>query len=175
MTQHDHDFETPQPNKADIMAQLAALFPPEFVHPYPDALIEIAYGMPGNISKAQLFSAFQLEAAADFAIARNLRGCNIYVGPTLKRDDTPPFARTNDTNFLAGLWSWTDHDAEGDFESARIKAMESNLAPGMIVETGTVPHLRAHVYYKIASAVTDAEELRGINRSLNKCLGGDPV
>ena len=84
MTKHDHDFETPQPNKADIMAQLAALFPPDFVHPYPDALIEIAYGMPGNISKAQLFSAFQLEAAADFAIARNLRGCNIYVGPTLK-------------------------------------------------------------------------------------------
>jgi hypothetical protein len=150
MSNLEHDFQTPQPSKADIMAHLMALFPPDFVHPYPDALIEIAYGMPGNINRAELFSAFKLEAAAEFAIARNLKGCNVYVGPTLKKGDTPPFARTEDKDFLAGLWSWADLDAKGDFETAGKRAMEAKLAPGIIVNTGTVPHLRAHVYYKIA-------------------------
>ena len=175
MSKLEHEFQTPQPNKADIMAQLTALFPPDFVHPYPDALIEIAYGMPGNIDKAELFSAFKLEAAADFAIAKNRRGCNVYIGPTLKKGGTAPFARTEDTDFLAGLWSWTDLDAEGDFETAGKRAIEANLAPGMIVTTGTVPHLRAHVYCKIAGGVTDGEELRRINQSVIKCLGGDAV
>ena len=67
--------KVPAPNKADILAHLTALFPPEFVHPYPDALIEIAYGMP-NPNKAELFSAFELNAAAEFAVIKNLSGCN---------------------------------------------------------------------------------------------------
>jgi hypothetical protein len=172
----EHDFQTPQPNKADIMAHLTALFPPPFVHNFPDAVIEIAYGKPdGKLDKAKLFSAFKLEEAADFAVAENRRGCNVYVGPTLKKGNTPPSARTNDTNFLAGLWSWTDLDAEGDFETASKRAMEAKLAPGMIVTTGTVPHLRAHVYCKIAGGVTDGEELERINQSVIGCLGGDAV
>jgi hypothetical protein len=172
----EHDFQTPQPNKADVMAHLTALFPPDFVHPYSDALIEIAYGMPdGKLNEAQLFSAFKLEEAADFAIAKNIEGNNVYVGPTLKKGDTPLSARTNDTNVLAGLWSWADLDAKGDFETASKRAMEAKLKPGMIVTTGTVPHLRAHVYCKIAGGVTDGEELCRINESVIGCLGGDAV
>jgi hypothetical protein len=172
----EHDFQTPQPNKADVMAHLTALFPPAFVHHFPDALIEIAYGMPGNKpNRAELFSAFKLEAAADFAIAKNRHGCNVYVGPTLKRGDTPPFARTNDTNVLAGLWSWADLDANGDFETAGKRAMEAKLKPGMIVTTGTVPHVRAHVYCMIEGGAADGDELRRINESVIGCLGGDAV
>ena len=51
------------PNKADIAAHLHALFPPTFVHLYPDAWIEIAYGNPatgGKPDEAQHFSAFDL-------------------------------------------------------------------------------------------------------------------
>jgi hypothetical protein len=175
MSNLEHDFQTPQPNKADVMAHLTALFPPTFVHNFPDALIEIAYGMPGHLDRAELFSAFKLDAAADFAIAKNRRGCNVYVGPTLKKGDTPPFARTEDKDFLAGHWAWTDYDGEGELESARSKAKELNLAPGIIVQTGTVPHLRAHVYYNIAGGVTDREELERINKSVIGCLGGDAV
>ena len=55
------DFETADaplcPNKADIAAQLYALFAPAFVHPHPDAWIEIAYGHPdtkgGAITEAR--------------------------------------------------------------------------------------------------------------------------
>src|SRR5215471_3457356 len=164
-----------EPNKAAVLEQLTALFPPEFVHPYPDALVEIAYGTPGNLDKAELFSAFKLDAAADFAIAKNRRGCNVYVGPTLKKGDTAPFARTKDTDFLAGLYMWTDHDAEGDFDRARAKAKELKLAPGMIVGTGATPHIRAHAYFKLSEPVTDGGVLRAANAALQKHLGGDPV
>ncbi len=34
------------PNKTDIAAHLHALFSPAFVHLFPDAWIEIAYGHP---------------------------------------------------------------------------------------------------------------------------------
>jgi hypothetical protein len=175
MTASAHNFQTAQPNRADILAHLSALFPPDFVHPYPDAQIEIAYGVPGRLDRAELFSAFDLEAAADFAVAKNSMGCNVYVGPTLKKGSATQSARTKDADFLAGIWTWSDHDTEGDFERAKSVAKGRGLAPGIIVGTGTVPHVRAHAYFKLAGGITDCEEMRAINRALQKCLGGDPV
>jgi phage gp37-like protein len=175
MTASVHNFQTAQPNRADIVAHLSALFPPDFVHPYPDAQIEIAYGVPGRLDRAELFSAFNLGAAADFAVAMNRGGCNVYVGPTLKTGSAAQSARTTDADFLAGIWTWSDHDAEGNFERAKSVAKECGLAPGIFVGTGTVPHVRAHAYFKLAGGVTDCEEMRAINRALQKCLGGDPV
>ena len=71
------DFETADaplcPNKADIAAQLYALFAPPFVHPHPDAWIEIACGHPdtkgGAITEARNYSAFELKQATEFAEA----------------------------------------------------------------------------------------------------------
>ena len=60
---------------------------------YPDAWIEIAYANPaggaGAVRAAEQFSAFQLEAAGDFAEAKNKRGFNIYVGVALAQGETP--------------------------------------------------------------------------------------
>jgi phage gp37-like protein len=175
MTASAPNFQTAQSDRADILAHLSALFPPGFVHPYADAQIEIAYGVPGSLDRAELFSAFRLEAAADFAVAKNSGGCNVYVGPTLKKGSAAKSARTRDADFLAGIWTWSDHDAEGDFERAKSIAKECGLAPGIVVGTGTVPHVRSHAYLKLAGGVTDCEEMRAINKALQKCLGGDPV
>jgi hypothetical protein len=170
-----HNFQTAQPERADILTHLSALFPPDFVHPYTDAQIEIAYGVPGRLDRAELFSAFNLEAAADFTVTKNRGGCNVYVGPTLKKSSAEQSSRTTDADFLAGIWTWSDHDAEGDLDRAKGIAGEHGLAPGIIVGTGTVPHVRAHAYFKLAVGVTDCEEMRAINKALQKCLGGDPV
>ena len=51
---------------------------------------------------------------------------------------------------------------------------ERDLAPAMIVTTGRVPHLRAHLYFRLADVVSP-EKLRAANESLVKCLGGDSV
>jgi hypothetical protein len=107
VTASAHNFQKAQPKRADMLAHLSALFPPDFVHPYPDAQIEIAYGVPGSLDRAELFSAFRLEAAADFAVAKNSRGCNVYVGPTLKKGSAAQSARTRDADFLAGICGLT--------------------------------------------------------------------
>lgn len=63
------------PNKAHISAHLSALFSPAFVHPHPDAWIEIAYGQPdGDLDAARNFSVFDLEKAVEFAVAKNAAG-----------------------------------------------------------------------------------------------------
>jgi hypothetical protein len=165
----------PAPSSADISAHLHALFPPAFVHGYPDALVEIAYGPPGNLNRAELFSAFRLDAATDFAVAQNLEGCNVYVGPTLKKGVTAPFGRTSKEDFLAGGWLWTEYDGPGEIDAASAKAAELGLAPGIIVDTGSTPHARAHVYYKLAGGIADLGEFEGVNRALQNHLGGDPV
>jgi AAA domain-containing protein len=166
---------SPQPNKADINSHLYALFPPDFVHQFPDALIEIAYGPPNNVNGARLFSVFKLDEATDFATAQNLKGHNVYVGPTLKHPHTAPFARTTDDDFLASLWAWTDNDAAGEVERALQVAKELNVEPGMLVGTGATPHVRAHGYFRLAEPVTDGAVLRTVNEALNKCFGGDAV
>ena len=66
-----------EPNRAAINQHLYALFHPDFVRAYPDAWIEIAYANPaagGGLRAAQQFSAFELEAAGDFAERKNRQG-----------------------------------------------------------------------------------------------------
>src|SRR3954451_2036324 len=100
------DDQTPtplSPNRADISAHLYALFDPAFVQPFPDAWIEVAYGHParGNkINEAQNFTAFELENAAEFALAKNKAGFNVYVGPALRQGDRPSNGRASADNFL---------------------------------------------------------------------------
>jgi hypothetical protein len=179
MNVHIHSFSeappAPQPNKADANSHLYALFPPDFVGGFPDSLIEIAFGPPGNVNQARLFSAFKLDEAADFAVAQNLQGYNVYVGPTLKHPHTAPFGRTEDKDFLASVWAWIDNDAAGEVEHALSLAKELNIEPGMLVGTGATPHVRAHGYFRLAEPITDPKALGAVNEALQQRFGGDAV
>src|SRR6516225_4715034 len=173
MSNLEHDFQTPQPNKADISKHLYALFPPKFVHKFPGALIEIAYGFPPD--RAQLFSAFDLGAVADFALARNLEGNNVYVGVALRKPGTNPAKRAGNSDVLASAFAYTDFDAAGALDRANQVVMDGGPKPAFMVMTGTVPHLRAHLYFELAAEVTDGETLRRANVALRDLLGGDDV
>ena len=62
----------PTPHTPDIAKHLYELFKPDFVHQYPDAWIEIAFGRPDEgPNKSQAFSAFHLKEAAEFAEKKN--------------------------------------------------------------------------------------------------------
>jgi hypothetical protein len=165
-----------QPNLADINAQLYGLFPPAFVHGYPDAKIEIAYSdSSGNVNQGQYFAAFDLEAAAKFAAAKNLEGRNVYVGVALRRGDTPPFGRASDKDFLASNFAWAEFDGAGDYERIADIIEAGQLEPAIVVTTGTRPHLRQHIYFSIEGGITDGDKLRTINKSLQELLGSDNV
>ena len=84
-----------KPNIAEISAHLHALFPPEFVHHFPDAQIEIIYGPPGVFTVARWFSAFDPKSIAEFVEVRNAEGDNIYVGAALRKGPVPESGRAN--------------------------------------------------------------------------------
>jgi hypothetical protein len=85
-----------QPNLADISAHLHALFHPAFVHGYPNAYIQIAFGHPnsGAVNDAQMWSAHDLKDAAKFIATKNAAGYNVYTSPPLLQfDRDPPMKR----------------------------------------------------------------------------------
>jgi hypothetical protein len=164
------------PNKADIAAHLYALFPPTFVQPYPAAWIEIAYADPAidEVNAAKNFSAFDLQAATEFAEKKNRAGFNIYVGPALRHGAKPSSGRAGFLSVLTASHSWVEFDKPGD--DARIGAIlkEKNLATSMIVVTGRTPCLRAHLYFRLTGSATPAE-LKEANEALKTLLGTDAV
>jgi hypothetical protein len=164
------------PNKADIAAHLYALFSPEFVQPFPDAWIEIAYADPatgGDPDKARNFSAFDLEKAVEFAVAQNSAGFNVYVGAALRHGERPG-GRSSGHHVLTSSHAWAEFDKPGD-EARIIAALkEKDLKPAIIVVTGTVPCLRAHLYFKLKGGATP-DQLRAANVALKTLLGTDAV
>jgi AAA domain len=168
--------EDPSPSIADVNAHLYALFPPAFVQAHPDGKIEIAYSdSSGNVNQGQYFAAFDLEAAAKFASAKNLEARNVYVGVALRRGDTPPFGRASDSDFLASNFAWAEFDGAGDYERIADIIEAVQLEPAIVVTTGTTPHLRQHIYFSIEGGITDGDKMRTINKSLQELLGSDHV
>jgi hypothetical protein len=175
MTKHEDSFTPalPQPDQEFMRAHLAFLFDPAFVHPYPDAQIEIAFGKKKPIF-AKLFSAFtNPQEIIDFAVARNLEGNNVYVGATLKCGDAPPLSRTTDDHFSAARCLYADHDDEGNVASALRKASAVDLPPAAIVYTGTKPSLRAQTYYLSDKPITDGNILERGNQAIAAYFGSD--
>jgi hypothetical protein len=163
------------PNKADISAHLYALFDPAFVQAHPDAWIEIAYGRPeGKLNAAANFSAFDVEKAVAFAVKKNKAGYNVYVGAALRQGEKPKMGRADGDHVLDASHAWAEFDGEGDAERIDAILKGHNLTPAMVVTTGTVPHLRAHLYFKLNGAVTPAK-LEAANTSLMKLFDSDVV
>jgi hypothetical protein len=164
------------PNKADISRHLYALFSPAFVQAHPDAWIEIAYANPatgGDPDKARNFSAFNLEAAVKFAVAQNNAGLNVYVGAALRHGDQPG-GRSSGHHVLTASHAWGEFDKPGDEVRITAALKEKNLTPAMVVTTGTVPNLRAHLYFRLDSGATP-DQLRAANTALKALLGTDAV
>jgi hypothetical protein len=165
------------PNIADINSHLHALFGPAFAQAYPDAWIEIAYGHAasgGAITDAQNYDVFDLKEAADFAEAKNKVGYNIYVGPALRNGKQPGDGRANDISVIDASHAWIEFDDAGDAERIDDLLRANNLNPALIVTTGTAPHLRAHLYFKLDGTVTP-DKLVAANTSLRNLLGSDTV
>ena len=164
-----------KPNVEDISAHLHALFPPGFVHHFPDAQIEVVYGPPGVFTGSRWFSAFDLKTIVDFVEVRNAYGDNVYIGAAMRKGPVPEKGRANTDNFLATSCGYAEFDGVGDAERIGAIMKEQRLEPAFIVTTGTTPCLRAHLYFRIKGGVTDAVMLKEINSRLRDLFGSDDV
>lgn len=166
-----------QPNLADIHAHFHALFHPAFTHQYPTAYIQIAYGHPNNgaVNEAQIWSAHDLRDAAKFAANKNAAGYNVYTSPALLQfDRDPPMKRAKDDRYLTSGFAWVEFDGAGDAERVNAILKEKQIIPALIVTTGTTPHPRMHVYFKVAD-IRDADQQKQINKAMQNLLGTDAV
>ncbi|MDI2076508.1 hypothetical protein ABIF68_010400 [Bradyrhizobium japonicum] len=166
-----------QPNRADISRHLFELFSPDFVQAFPDAWVEIAFADASSDWKpkdARHFSAFRLDEAAAYAERKNRDGYNIYVGVALRQGKTGSSGRAVDTNYLASQYLWVDFEQPGDDTRINEIMIAHQLQPSLIVETGHIPNLRAHLYFKLADTAS-GDQIRAANAALKTLLGTDTV
>ena len=92
----------------------------------------------------------------------------------MRQGERPASGRANRDHVVTATHSWTEYDAAGDDERIQALLKQHNLTPALVVTTGTVPHLRRHLYFGLDGAVT-REKLEAANTALCKLLGSDSV
>jgi len=145
-----------------------------------DGLIEIAWtrSTPDKSGRyplchAQLFQVDQIEEAIEEAYRQNcVPNQNVYVGAALRKPDTPPFGRGDDSDFYAATCVWADLD---DGDAARhARSRYAAAPPTRIVVTGRFPDLRAQCWWRLETPERDPERFRAMNEAVCAHLYGDP-
>ena len=150
---------------------------------YPDAWIEIAYANPaagGGLSTAEQFSAFELEAAGDFAERMNRKGRNVYVGVALRKGTTPATAngRASGENVLTACRAWTDFDGEGDAERVEAILQATGIQPAELVRPAAFRIAGSRCISSLLGKPSEdgldpgnptADELAAVNTALRDC------
>jgi AAA domain len=163
------------PNVTDINEMLHALFGPSFAQANPEAWIEIAFGRPGYpLQEAQNYGVFELEYVAKFAQAKNKDGYNIYIAPAARAGKQPRSGRSNREHVCTAAYAWVEFDDDGDAIRIQEILKANSLVPALVVTTGTVPHIRAHLYFRLDGTVTP-DQLEAANVALRDLLGTDDV
>jgi len=128
-----------RPNRADMRRHLEWLAEPVCCAS-PDLRVEIAWADPETgPNRAKTFQLEKLSDAVQFAAWINSKGCNVYVGATLKRADTPAKGRTRAEH--AALATCLPVDVDGDFETGARK-LGTVAKPQLLVLTGRTPEPR---------------------------------
>jgi hypothetical protein len=98
----------------------------------------------------------------------------VYVGAALRQGEMPEKGRANDNSFQAAAFAWAEFDGAGD--DARIDDIlkAHQLTPALVVTTGTVPHLRAHLYFPVDDGA-NREKLVAALKALKTLLKSDNV
>lgn len=164
------------PDLAGITAFFYAMFSPNFVQGRPNSWIEIAYSRPGRpLNKSRIFSAHDLKAIIDFVTKANAARFNVYVGAALRQGNHPLSGRANKSHFAAARYAWIEYDAAGDHERVVAICKAQRLEPALMVVTGNTPYKRCHLYFLLAEAISNPDELKAANSALKELFGSDHV
>jgi hypothetical protein len=86
----------------------------------------------------------------------------------------PKGGRAKDEHTLTSFHTWAEYDGQDDDKRIAVILKEHKLKPSMVVTTGTIPHPRRHLYFKLEGVVTP-ERLKAANSALKQLLGSDNV
>lgn len=150
-----------------------------FLDGFHDGLVELSWTdtKPDESGRyklrhARLFGTDQLDELVEEAARLNaVPMCNVYIGAALRRPDTAPFGRAKDNEAWALTAFYTDLDEDGAVPAAR--AVYGNAKPTMVVVTGTHPHKRAQLWWKLEEPATSPEHWETVLRGMAVAMGGD--
>lgn len=158
------------PNPDDIAWHIEWLVSPAR-SAYDDALIEIAHDMPGEGLKwARLFGLDELKQALEFAVSKNLDGCNVYIGAALRLPDAHRFKRASDEDFYVA--TAVPIDIDKDYDATRA-AMAAVCEDGCVVTTGLTPQRRSQHWTRLTEPCDSDLEFAHAFRGLVEHVGAD--
>lgn len=165
-----------EPDREAIKAHLSALFEPA-LDEYPEGLIEVCHG-PSKPDRAAYFGLDEsgIDAAADFAVAQNRQGQNVYVGANPRKPGTGP-GRAADSDVEIAFYQFADLDRQDAVTSyqSKLRAGDLIVKPTMYVMTGTIPNKRPHFYWRLEEPVANLPAWSERQRGIAQNLAGDPV
>lgn len=162
-----------QPDEGAIKEHLETLFAP-LREEYPRGLIEICHG-PDKPNKATYFN-MRPDGIADavaWAAMRSRAGENVYVGVNPRKPETDLKSRASDSDVQVAIWQFADIDKAEALDGLGRKLRA--LLPTFSVDTGTNPHRRPHLYWRLDEMVGNMAEWSHRQRGIAAVLGGDAV
>jgi hypothetical protein len=164
-----------EPNADQMLCHMEHLFGGD-LDGCQEGKIELAWtdANDGRLRHAAVFGTDELELLVRRAIEENrVPGQNVYIGQALRQEDTPPFGRCNDQDFLALTAFYVDLDDEGAADLAKAIYRRRDCLPTAVVVTGCSPYLRAQMLWRQETPERDADVCRRQNKALADALGGD--
>lgn len=145
-----------------------------------DGLIELAWtaSTPDKqgrhaLKHAVMFGTDRLDECVAEAVKQNsIPGQNVFIGAALRKPDTPPFGRGEDSDFYAATSLWIDIDEQAAAE--QLVERFSRCPPTTIVVTGRAPHIRVQCWWRLDEPIRDADQLRAQVAGLAAHFDGDP-
>lgn len=136
----------------------------------PDLRVELAWGDPAaGPNRSRTYAIGELSKAASFANWINRKGCNVYVGVTLKAADAPAKGRT--AADLAALATCLPVDIDTQFV-ATAASLSKFAKPQLVVLTGQRPEPRGQLFVRVAPTSDLASWELAHERAVKAC-GGD--
>jgi hypothetical protein len=157
------------PNRTDMRRLLEWLAEP-VANQSADLRFEIAWSDPETgPNRAKTFRLDEIDAAIAFAEWINRKGCNVYVGATLKLGDTPAKGRTRTEH--AAVATDLPVDIDGEFVDGARK-LGTIAKPQLLVLTGRTPQPRGQLWIRI-NPTEDMKLWSEVNRRSVQFSGGD--
>jgi len=179
MTEHAENVQTLfEPNTAAMREHLEHLFG-GYLDGNQDGLIELAWtdAQPNAegrypLRHASMFGTDQIDSLIAKASTLNRQhNCNVYVGAALRKPGTFPGGRASAADVLALTCAYADLDDKDVASVARQRW--GNATPTKIVVTGTEPHLRAQLWWRLDEPITDQQQSEILLKGIATTMHGD--
>ncbi|CAB4171849.1 RepB DNA-primase from phage plasmid [uncultured Caudovirales phage] len=144
-----------------------------------DGLIELAWtdtqadeSGRHRLKSAKLYGTDQIDELLEDAARLNSQPmCNIYIGAALRKPETAPFGRAQDSDAYALTAAYVDLDDAGAATAA--KEIYGKAKPTMIVVTGRAPHTRAQMWWRLDEPITDPAAWPALLRGMAAAMKAD--